>query len=52
MILLAQISDVSVRIDDETFSAILVGFEMRNVIFILKGPMHGQGNVFIQVIHS
>ena len=50
MIFLFQLSDVSVRIDIGTLSAILVGFEMQNGVFILTRTH--EGNVFIQVMNS
>ena len=49
MILLAHLSDVSVRINIGTFSAILVGSEMQNGVFILIGTH--EGNVFLQVMN-
>ena len=50
MILLAHLSDVSVRINIGTFSAILVGSEMQNGVFILIGTH--EGNVFLQVMNA
>ena len=50
MILLAHLSDVSVRINIGIFSAILVGSEMLNGVFILIGTH--EGNVFLQVMNS
>ena len=50
MILLAHMSDVSVRINIGTFSAILVGSEMQNGVFILIGTH--DVNVFLQVMNS
>ena len=50
MILRAHMSDVSVRINIGTFSAILVGSEMQNGVFILIGTH--EGNVFLQVMNS
>ena len=49
MILLAHLSDVSVRINIGTFSAILVGSEMQNGVFILIGTH--EGDVFLQVMN-
>ena len=50
MTLLSHLSDVSVRIDIGTFSAILVGSEMQNGVFILIGTH--EGNVFLQVMNA